>query len=80
MGRLAEWAIDTSHFTPTGTTCAKEVLKEASRGIAGVARHLGRRQCGGNAGPHRAPAPALRDCQATTDTYYGRDRTGGRHP
>ncbi|MEU1420991.1 HNH endonuclease signature motif containing protein [Kitasatospora sp. NPDC005751] len=48
--RLTEFAIDTSHFRPTGTVYTRELLQEAvsaSYSVAGVVRHLGQRQAGG---------------------------------
>ncbi|MFG3227003.1 HNH endonuclease signature motif containing protein [Kitasatospora sp. NPDC048194] len=48
--KLTEYGIDTSHFRSAGTVYTRELLQEAvavSHSVAGVVRHLRRRQAGG---------------------------------
>ncbi|MFE2914010.1 HNH endonuclease [Kitasatospora indigofera] len=48
--RLKHYGIDTSHFQPARTAYTRELLQEAvtaSQSLAGVLRHLNRRQAGG---------------------------------
>nr|AUV64104.1 H-N-H endonuclease F-TflIV [Streptomyces citricolor] len=48
--RLTAYAIDTSHFKPSGVVYTRELLEEAvavSHSVAGVVRHLQQRQAGG---------------------------------